>query len=136
LDESSAISTKKVHGQEHTDQVNDTILTIQTGLQALTKQLAAKKKEQSRMVEKRYIPELTRLCKQVKERIHKLKNNSSLVMDELLRRAEVTRLKMTILNKCCKQAEKAKGAIDTDPWLANLSKNNEFHKKKAKTKLI
>ncbi|KAI8640288.1 hypothetical protein BD408DRAFT_484242 [Parasitella parasitica] len=42
------------------------------------------------------------------------------VLDELLRRAEVTRSKMTHLNRCCKEADKANGQVEMDPWVANL----------------
>ncbi|CEP06827.1 hypothetical protein [Parasitella parasitica] len=88
------------------DNVDESIRTIQAGFKALTMHMAAEQQAFSKCLEKDHLPALVKLRKQVKDKIHQLKNDSTLVLDELLRRAEVTRSKMTHLNRCCKQADK------------------------------
>jgi hypothetical protein len=124
LDESSGIATikKGFVGGETNEKANQFVLTIQAGLHAITMQLAAEQQELSQTIEKKHIPGLVKLRKEVKDKIQKLKNDSGLVLDDLLRRAEVTRSKMTILNRSCKQADQTTGQIEIDPWLANSSK--------------
>lgn len=125
LDESSAISTTTTTNDASTlvqQNINQSILTVQAGFQVLTMQIAAEQQVFSKSLECDYLPGLNKLRKECKERIHKLKNDHGLALDELLRRAEVTRSKMTHLNRCCKQADKLKGQIEMDPWVANLCK--------------
>lgn len=98
------------------------ILTMQAGLHALTLRLAAEQQEITQTIDRKYIPSLVALRKEVKDKIHKLKNDPSLLLDDLLRRAEVTRNKMTILNRCCKQVDETEGQVEMDPWLVNSSK--------------
>lgn len=130
LEESSAVSTTttKTTAQDAStttlvqQNVNSTILTVQAGFQVLTMQVAAEQQEFSKALHREYLPGLLKLRKECKEKIHKLKHDPSLAMDELLRRAEVTRSKMTHLNRCCKQADKSQGQVEMDPWVANLCK--------------
>lgn len=104
--------------------VNQSILTVQAGLQVLTMQIAAEQQDFAKSLERDHVPKLLKLRKECKEKIHKLKNDPALALDELLRRAEVTRSKMTHLNRCCKQADKLQGQqpVEMDPWVANLCK--------------
>jgi hypothetical protein len=98
------------------------IQTIQSGLKVLTKHVSEKQHEFSKQLEK-HVHTLTDLRKLCKEKMHKLKTDPQLMMDELLRRAEVTRGKMTHLSRCCKQTDKSKAQeLEMDPWLANLCK--------------
>lgn len=112
----------------HVDQslpenVNASIRTIQAGFRALTMQMAAEQQAFSKCLERDHLPALFKLRRQVKDRVQQLKNDPTLVLDELLRRAEVTRSKMTHLNRCCKQADKVSGQqVEMDPWVANLRK--------------
>lgn len=130
LEESSAVSTTttKTTAQDAStttlvqQNVNSVILTVQAGFQVLTMQVAAEQQEFSKALHREYLPGLLKLRKECKEKIHKLKHDPSLAMDELLRRAEVTRSKMTHLNRCCKQADKSQGQVEMDPWVANLRK--------------
>lgn len=125
LDESAAISTTTTINDVSTlvqQNVNQSILTVQAGFQVLTMQIAAEQQAFSKSLERDYLPGLSKLRKECKEKIHKLKNDHGLSMDELLRRAEVTRSKMTHLSRCCKQADKAQGQLEMDPWVANLCK--------------
>ncbi|KAI8080708.1 uncharacterized protein B0P05DRAFT_636930 [Gilbertella persicaria] len=103
-----------------TQNVNQAILTVQAGFQVLTMQIAAGQQEFSKCLERDHLAALMKLRKEVKEKIQTLRNDPALAMDELLRRAEVTRSKMMYLNQCCKQADKTKGPIEMDPWLANM----------------
>ncbi|KAK4513324.1 60S ribosomal protein L8 [Mucor velutinosus] len=103
------------------DNVNASIRTIQAGFRALTMQMAAEQQAFSKCLERDHLPTLFKLRRQVKDRVQQLKNDPTLVLDELLRRAEVTRSKMTHLNRCCKQADKLSGQqVEMDPWVANL----------------
>lgn len=129
LDESFAISTTTTTNPHDTSSttlvqqnINQSILTIQTGFQVLTMQIAAEQQEFSKSLDRDYLPGLKKLRKECKEKIHRLKSDHTLFLDELLRRAEVTRSKMTHLSRCCKQADKAKGQLEMDPWVANLCK--------------
>lgn len=129
LDESLAVSTTTTTNPHDTSSatlvkqnINQSILTIQTGFQVLTMQIAAEQQEFSKCLDRDYLPTLKKLRKECKEKIHKLKTDTSLFLDELLRRAEVTRNKMTHLSRCCKQADKSKGQLEMDPWVANLCK--------------
>lgn len=108
--------------QSLNDNVNESIRTIQAGFRALTMQMAADQQAFSKCLERDHLPILFKLRKQVKDKIHHLKHDQTLVLDELLRRAEVTRSKMTHLSRCCKQADKQNGQIEMDPWVANLRK--------------
>lgn len=129
LEESSAISTtttKTIQDASTTtlvqQNVNSSILTVQAGFQVLTMQIAAEQQEFSKALDRDYLPNLIKLRKECKEKIHKLKHDTSLALDELLRRAEITRNKMMYLNRCCKQASKEQGQAEMDPWVANLCK--------------
>lgn len=108
--------------QSLNDNVNESIRTIQAGFRVLTMQMAADQQAFSKCLERDHLPTLFKLRKQVKDKIHHLKHDQTLVLDELLRRAEVTRSKMTHLSRCCKQADKQNGQIEMDPWVANLRK--------------
>ncbi|KAG2230676.1 hypothetical protein INT48_008017 [Thamnidium elegans] len=125
LDESFAISTTTTTNPHDTSSttlvqqnINQSILTVQTGFQVLTMQIAAEQQEFSKSLDRDYLPGLKKLRKECKEKIHRLKTDHTLFLDELLRRAEVTRSKMTHLSRCCKQADKAKGQLEMDPWEA------------------
>ncbi|GAA5803982.1 hypothetical protein HPULCUR_009467 [Helicostylum pulchrum] len=127
LDESFAISTTTTTNPHDTSStslvqqnINQSILTIQTGFQVLTMQIAAEQQEFAKSLDREYLPALKKLRKECKEKIHKLKTDHTLFLDELLRRAEVTRSKMMHLSRCCKQADKSKGQLEMDPWVANL----------------
>lgn len=136
LDDSCAISTTTTtmaasnggddNNSNHTttveQNINQAMLTVQAGFQTLTMQIAAEQQQFSKCLERDHLPALMKLRKEVKDKVHKLKNDPTLVLDELLRRAEVTRSRMTHLSRCCKQADKTKGQVEMDPWLANLSK--------------
>lgn len=127
LDDGCAISTTTTSSSDGNtttveQNVNQAMLTVQAGFQSLTMQIAAEQQEFSKSLERDHIPPLMKLRKEVKDKIHKLKNDPTLILDELLRRAEVTRSKMTHLNRCCKQADKTQGQVEMDPWLANLCK--------------
>ncbi|KAI8879698.1 hypothetical protein K501DRAFT_256354, partial [Backusella circina FSU 941] len=124
LDETSKISmtTSRAFSSRAAPHLKSasSIQTIQSGLKVLTKHVSEKQHEFSKQLEK-HVHTLTDLRKLCKEKMHKLKNDPQLMMDELLRRAEVTRGKMTHLNRCCKQADKSKSQeLEMDPWLANL----------------
>jgi hypothetical protein len=108
--------------QSLNDNVNESIRTIQAGFKALTMQMAAEQQAFSKCLERDHLSTLFKLRKQAKDKIHHLKHDQTLVLDELLRRAEVTRSKMTHLNRCCKQADKQNGQVEMDPWVANLCK--------------
>ncbi|KAI9480899.1 MAG: hypothetical protein EXX96DRAFT_481792 [Benjaminiella poitrasii] len=117
-----ALASSRNHSQRayaHLDSSFSFQTTLLNGLQTMVMHIAAQQQEFGKRLERHHIPELIKLRKKAKEKIHKLKNDHSLSMDELLRRAEVTRSKMTHLNRCCKQAEKTKGQVEMDPWLAN-----------------
>lgn len=126
LDESSAISTTTTTTNDAStlvqQNVNQSILTVQAGFQVLTMHIAAEQQAFSKCLERDHLPSLNKLRKECKEKIHKLKSDHGLALDELLRRAEVTRSKMTHLSRCCKQADKAQGQLEMDPWVANLCK--------------
>ncbi|GAN07321.1 hypothetical protein MAM1_0156d06817 [Mucor ambiguus] len=103
------------------DNVNASIRTIHAGFRALTMQMAAEQQAFSKCLERDHLPALFKLRRQAKDKVQQLKNDPTLVLDELLRRAEVTRSKMTHLNRCCKQADKVGGQqVEMDPWVANL----------------
>lgn len=103
------------------DNVDASIRTFQAGFRALTMQMAAEQQAFSKCLERDHLPALFKLRRQVKDRVQQLKNDPALVLDELLRRAEVTRSKMTHLSRCCKQADKVNGQqVEMDPWVANL----------------
>ncbi|CAO0793368.1 unnamed protein product [Mucor circinelloides] len=107
--------------QSLADNVNESIRTIQAGFRALTMQMAAEQQAFSKCLERDHLPALFKLRRQVKDKVQQLKNDPTLVLDELLRRAEVTRSKMTHLSRCCKQADKVSGQqVEMDPWVANL----------------
>jgi ribosome recycling factor len=89
-------------------------------------QLAAEQQEVSNSLEHEHLPDLQKLRKECRDKIQKLKADQSLSADELLRRAELTRAKMTHLDRCCKQADKATGQVEMDPWVANLCLYTSF----------
>jgi hypothetical protein len=125
LNDSCAVSTTTTN-EDHTttveQNINQTMLTVQAGFQALTMQIAAEQQEFSKCLERDHLSALMKLRKEAKDKAQKLKHDPALLMDELLRRAEVTRSKMMHLSRCCKQAAKTQGQIEMDPWLANLRK--------------
>ncbi|CAO3682760.1 hypothetical protein G6F70_003005 [Rhizopus microsporus] len=96
------------------------IRSLQNGLQTLVNKLSSEQQDLSSTIHRDHLPGIYKLRKECKEKIQRLKADTSLSMDELYRRAEVTRSKMNYLNRCCKQAERMKGQIEMDPWLANL----------------
>ncbi|RCI07237.1 hypothetical protein CU098_013658 [Rhizopus stolonifer] len=96
------------------------IKSLLSKFKALNAKVMEDQQEFSRLLSNQYLPSLHKLRKECKVRIQAIKMDSSLYMDELYRRAEITQGKMKYLNKCCKQAEKTKGQVDMDPWLANL----------------
>lgn len=98
------------------------IKSLLSKFKALNAKVMEDQQEFSRLLSNQYLPSLHKLRKECKVRIQAIKMDSSLYMDELYRRAEITQGKMKYLNKCCKQAEKTKGQVDMDPWLANLCK--------------
>ena len=126
LEESVAITTTTTQDAFNAtlvqESINGSILTVQAGFQVLTMQIAAEQQEFSKTLDRDYLPNLVTLRKECKDRIHKLKHDPALLMEELLRRAEVTRSKMAHLNRCCKQADKLQGQVEMDPWVANLCK--------------
>ncbi|CAO3672340.1 unnamed protein product [Rhizopus stolonifer] len=96
------------------------IKSLLSKFKALNAKVMEDQQEFSRLLSNQYLPNLHKLRKECKVRIQVIKMDSSLYMDELYRRAEITQGKMKYLNKCCKQVEKTKGQVDMDPWLANL----------------
>ncbi|KAG0164301.1 hypothetical protein DFQ28_010540 [Apophysomyces sp. BC1034] len=124
LDEMTKISlqSSRCYYQRGLSQLNENGLdatnasaTVQAGLQMLTMQLAADQQAFGNGLQHTHLPGLLKLRKECKERIRELKSDPTLVLDELLRRAETTRKTMAQLNRCCK----AEGD-GQDPWLANL----------------
>ncbi|OBZ87199.1 Phosphatidylinositol 4,5-bisphosphate-binding protein SLM2 [Choanephora cucurbitarum] len=120
LDESAAFTVTTALDNKVTQNVNQTIFTVQAGFQALTMQIAAEQQEFSKHLETEHLSSLRKLRKEVKEKIQKLKNDPALSMDELLRLAETTRSKMVYLKRCCRQASMNQRQAETDPWVANL----------------
>jgi hypothetical protein len=106
-----------LNGDDNEHDVNHNFYST---LQELTMQLAAEQQEVSNSLEHEHLPDLQKLQKECRDKIQKLKADQSLSADELLRCAELTRAKMTHLDRCCKQADKATGQVEMDPWVANL----------------
>lgn len=102
---------------------SNAIKTIHAQFKLLNTKLAAEQQELSKLLSHHYLPNLHKLRKECKEKIQALKADNTLSVEELYRRAEVTRGKMNFLDRCCKQADKMKGQVDMDPWLANLCKS-------------
>ncbi|KAI8393771.1 uncharacterized protein BYT42DRAFT_640900 [Radiomyces spectabilis] len=67
-----------------------------------------------------HLPSLKKLRKQSKDQVQDLLSRSDLALDELLRRAEITRKTMSQLNKLCKATDARRKESVHDPWLANL----------------
>ncbi|KAG0747952.1 hypothetical protein G6F57_007181 [Rhizopus arrhizus] len=99
---------------------SNAIKSIHAQFKLLNTKLAAEQQELSKSLSHHYLPNLHKLRKECKEKIQTLKADNTLSMEELYRRAEVTRGKMNFLDRCCKQVDKMKGQVDMDPWLANL----------------
>jgi hypothetical protein len=112
-----------LNGDDNEHDVNHNFYST---LQELTMQLAAEQQEVSNSLEHEHLPDLQKLRKECRDKIQKLKADQSLSADELLRRAELTRAKMTHLDRCCKQADKATGQVEMDPWVANLCLYTSF----------
>lgn len=105
----------------------ETVNSIHATMHGFTIDLASQEHKFGRQLQTEQLPLLEKFKKECQTNIKSLKSRQDLVIDEFLKRAELTASLIAQLSKTCKEARRTieKGSqVINDPWLVNLCKVN------------